>query len=977
MNGLLILWQQAAVDTRLLSSMLLVVFALLLIFAIVLSYLLWRRHNSRQRLYERIAELEALGNAGRAIVAANLDVEELCALIAHEVSHIIPTLTFQIGLFQDEFYNIVFWRISGVRQPAKRFDLSENGGLVGYVRDSKEPLLIRDFERELADLPAQPRYVSHQPPRSAVFLPLISGDAVIGVMAAQSSEPDRFAEADMRLLSILANQTAVAIENAQLFKQEKMRAARLELVGQVAREVNGLIDLDEIFHRVVTLTRATFGYHPVSIGQIDVESGEAIVQASTLTELAPGEHLIEFGSGLVGAALAEQETIVANNVADDRRYNEALPGLPESATASTQAEIAIPLRTQEEIVGVLDVQSEQEDVFTPEEVQVLEALAAQVAIAIQNARLFARQREQAWLTSAQLQVVDTIARSHSSDELLESTTLLTMMLVGLDCCAVLLWDREALAYRGGHIAGRAAVSVAEFRELLLPIGQWAPLDAVHVGMESISTEQPPPWLGTAPFQLHSLIPLIAKGDMLGVLLVSPPEDPQGFEQGFNQTQKELLLDIASQMAQGIERDMLAEAQQEEAWVNTALFQVAEAVNSLIDLNEILDTIVRHVPLLVGVEACLIMTWDEEQQLFRFRSVYGVSENGAALLTRTALAPAEFQAIKAQADDLLAPATTAYTFDLPPWMQRMFAAERAQAFPLNARGDLVGLMVVTMARAGQPVTGRRLTILTGIAHQAATAVVNDQLYKEASVRERLEQELELARTIQHSLMPSGSPEISGCSVGSLWQAARQVSGDFYDFIQFRDGRWGIVIADVADKGVPAALFMAMSRTILRSTAYSRRGPAGVLSRVNDLICQDNSSDLFVTLFYAIWDPAKATLTYANGGHNPPILIRTDGSQLKLSAPGIALGVLPDMHFEERKLTFNSGDLLVMYTDGVTEAMNLVNDEFGLERLLQTIRADHDQDARGIVRGIATAVTEFAGQAGQFDDITLVVLKRDPK
>ncbi|MCA9988819.1 MAG: SpoIIE family protein phosphatase [Anaerolineales bacterium] len=975
MSALFFLWQQSTVDARLLSSILLVVFALLLIFAMILGYFLWRRHNSRQRLYERIAELEALGNAGRAIVAANLDVEELCALIAGEVSHIIPTLTFQIGLFRDEFYDIVFWRINGIRQPARRFDLTENSGLVGYVRDSKEPLLIRDFEQELADLPAQPRYVSDKPPRSAAFLPLISGDAVIGVMAAQSSEPARFAEADLRLLSILANQTAVAIENAQLFKREKMRAARLELVGQVAREVNGLIDLDEIFHRVVTLTQATFGYHPVSIGQIDFESGEAILQASTLTDLTPGEHLIEFGSGLVGAALAEQETIVVNDVADDRRYNEALPGLPESATASTRAEIAIPLRTQAEIVGVLDVQSDQADVFTPDEVRVLEALAAQVAIAIQNARLFARQREQAWLTSAQLQVVDTIARSHSLDELLESTTLLTLMLVGLDCCAVLLWDREELAYRGGHIAGKAAMNVTDFRELSMPIGQWAPLDAVHVGMESISTEQPPPWLPAGPFQVHSLIPLIAKGDMVGILLVSPPDDPHGLEEGFNQTQKELLLDIASQMAQGIERDMLAEAQQEEAWVNTALFQVAEAVNSLIDLNEILDTIVRYVPLLVGVETCLIMTWDDEKQLFRFRSVYGVSEKGAALLTRTALAPAEFQAIKAQAEDPLAPATTAYSLDLPHWMRQVFATDTVQAFPLNARGDLVGLMAVTMDRADRPVTGRRLTILTGIAHQAATAVVNDQLYKEAAVRERLEQELDLARTIQHSLMPSGSPEIAGCSVGSLWRAARQVSGDFYDFLQFRDGRWGIVIADVADKGVPAALFMAMSRTILRSSAYGRRGPAGVLSRVNDLICQDNSSDLFVTLFYAIWDPAKSTLTYANGGHNPPLLVKNDGELLKLSTPGIALGVLPEMHFEERKLTFAPGDLLVMYTDGVTEAMNTAYDEFGLERLLHTIEAGNGQDARGIVRGIASAVSDFAGPAGQFDDITLVVLKRD--
>ena len=355
----------------------------ILLAAIFVAYVLWQRRVSRQRLYNRINELEAISDAGRAIVASNLDVEELCVLIATEVGRIIPTRTFQIGLFDDSVYGIVFWRISGVRQEPRSFDLSDNGGIVGYVRDSKEYLLIRDFQIEFDDLPARPRYVSDKPPRSAIFLPLVSGDSVIGVMAAQSPEPNRFAEEDARTLSILANQTAAAIENAQLFKSAQMRAARLELVGRIAQQVNSLTDLDKIFQTVVQQTRTTFGYHPVSICEIDADTGEVILKASTIEELVPDEILVEFGSGIVGAALAEQETVVVNRVADDHRYNSQLSQAEASVIESTKAEIAIPLHAINNIVGVLDVQSEREDTFSDAEVAVLEALAAQVAIAIQ------------------------------------------------------------------------------------------------------------------------------------------------------------------------------------------------------------------------------------------------------------------------------------------------------------------------------------------------------------------------------------------------------------------------------------------------------------------------------------------------------------------------------------------------------------------------------------------------------------------
>ncbi|MFQ5435424.1 MAG: PP2C family protein-serine/threonine phosphatase, partial [Anaerolineae bacterium] len=416
------------------------------------------------------------------------------------------------------------------------------------------------------------------------------------------------------------------------------------------------------------------------------------------------------------------------------------------------------------------------------------------------------------------------------------------------------------------------------------------------------------------------------------------------------------------------------AQQEEAWVNTALLQVAEAVNSLIDLNEILHTIVRLVPMLVGVRSTLILIWDEERGVFHAGPGYGINEMSRGLLETLAIDRDELETLLPQAVDAIMPTGTSYLLTLPHWLQQAFGTPTAHIFPLNARGELVGMMIVGLfSEDGRSFTTRRLNILNGIAHQAATAVVNNQLYKESAERSRLAQELSVAHNIQSSLIPPGSPHIPGCTVASFWQAARQVSGDFYDFIPLPDDRWGIVIADVADKGIPAALFMAMSRTILRTIAYNRIHPSDTLMRVNEIIDAEAQSDLFVTVFYAVLDPQRRTLTYANGGHNPPLLIYANGQIELLKGKGIALGVLPNVTIIESSVHLHPGDTLVFYTDGVTEAMNEDYDEFGMERLQVAAGRMRHRQAKKIMQAITHAVNEHAGDTPQFDDITLVVLK----
>lgn len=966
---------QQPVDTR--ESVYSTLFLLALFFFGVLLLMLRRRYRRRQaNIMRRVTELEALSEAGRALVEAQLDIVALCELIAAEAGKIIDTRTFQIGLFDDGLYEIIYWRVEGELREGQTFELAGDSGLIGWVRESRHPLLVHDFEEQRHTLPAEPRYVSADPPRSGLFIPLVSGHDTLGIMAAQSQEPNHFGRDDLRRLSILANQAASAIANAYLFQQERIRASHLELVGQIAQQVNAIQDLDQLFAEVVLLTCNTFGFHPVSIFSIDSASGEAVIRASSIVEVEPGQIQIPEGLGLIGTAVASRQTIVSNYALDDKRF---ILNFDETHNLCTQAEIVIPLIVDDELLGVLDVQSDKPGVFDRREQTVLEALAAQVAIAIHKARQMATQREQAWVTTAQLQVADAIRQSSGLEELLGSISRLTPLLVGVDQCSFLLWNDDLGAYEGSVSYGLPGDAADSFRSLQLPIGAWNPLDAVHVGMTRLQTTHAPPW------QEHSqidgalvLYPLIAKGRMVAVMIVDEPERPPSVMEGdrseeFLERQDELLRNIANQTAQAVESEQLHAAQQEEAWVNTALLQVAEAVNSLIDLNEILNTIVRFIPMLVGVESCLILIKNEEEDSFYAGPSYGIDEMGRGLLNSFEILASELPAMEIQDSASPSLTTTVYRLQLPNWLQDILGASTASILPLYARSSLVGALLVGPSTNNRPLAGRRLSILTGIAQQAAIAVVNDQLYREAAERSRLEQELDVARQIQYSFIPPGNPDIPRCSVASYWQAARQVSGDFYDFLELPNGYWGIVVADVADKGVPAALFMALSRTVLRTIALNRLEPSAALERANRIIWNDTTSDLFVTVFYAVWNPQARSLAYANAGHNPPLVVHANGKTRLLQTSGIALGVLEKVSIEQKSIALVPGDTVLFYTDGVTEAMNEDLDEFGVDRLLLAARSAKQHDAGSIMRTVTASVRDHAGDTPQFDDITLVVMK----
>ncbi len=311
----------------------------------------------------------------------------------------------------------------------------------------------------------------------------------------------------------------------------------------------------------------------------------------------------------------------------------------------------------------------------------------------------------------------------------------------------------------------------------------------------------------------------------------------------------------------------------------------------------------------------------------------------------------------------------------PTLARLKAAGVKLSLPLISQGELIGLLNLGPRLSEQDYSSDDYRLLNNLSIQAAPALRVAQLARqqqaEALALERIEQELRVARIIQQTLLPKELPSIPGWSLAAHWQPARAVSGDFYDFIQFPDGKIGLVIGDVTDKGVPAALVMATTRSVLRTAAERLVSPSPVLREVNNMLCPDIPHNMFVTCLYAVLDPATGDLRFANAGHNLPSL--SVGDQVsELWATGMPLGLMEDMEYVEQETRLDPGSRLVLYSDGLVEAHNPQGQMFGFPRLHEKLECAPGNQR--LIEFLLNELAEFTGPGWeQEDDVTFVTLE----
>jgi serine phosphatase RsbU (regulator of sigma subunit) len=472
--------------------------------------------------------------------------------------------------------------------------------------------------------------------------------------------------------------------------------------------------------------------------------------------------------------------------------------------------------------------------------------------------------------------------------------------------------------------------------------------------------------------VHASTPLYAGDRILGILNVAAT----GWDR-FTPEALALLTNVGRQMGIALDRARLFDMLQDQRiHEQAALLTFSNQLLGRHNLDDLMDYLVQAACVLLDADACALLLPASGGEMV-FRAAHGWRGDPVADGRRVpAVGSLPVQVMRTQ-QPVIVPDVLEVDPDLmlPDWLSE--EAFRGHAVvPLIANQRTAGVMLLN-TREPRPDDDGATRFLQLLANQAAIALETARLHAEERERWRLADQLAVARRIQLTLLPIACPAVPGWEFQAVYQAAQQVGGDFYDFFALpgEPGRWGMVIADVADKGVPAALFMALSRTVIRTMAFSGRGAAAALMRANDLILNDTWSDLFLSAFYAILDTNTGELTYANAGHNRPMWWDSAAGRVReITTPGIVLGLFPAITIAQETITLAVGDQVIFYTDGLTEAMTEALDEFGEDRLAAILAAHGDSSAGQLTEEIIAAVEQFTGDAPQNDDLTMFIVRR---
>ena len=310
----------------------------------------------------------------------------------------------------------------------------------------------------------------------------------------------------------------------------------------------------------------------------------------------------------------------------------------------------------------------------------------------------------------------------------------------------------------------------------------------------------------------------------------------------------------------------------------------------------------------------------------------------------------------------------------------FGSASIMAASLRYGNQDLGVLALAQGPMGQPFSQGDFVVFKSIAEQSAFALYNAIIYSMANEKKRLDHDLEIARDIQRILLPSEAPAINGFQISGINAPARQVSGDYFDYIQVDEERLGVAIADVSGKGVPASLIMAICRSVLRAEAARNPSPADVLRKVNRQLYPDIKEDMFISMAYLILNHQRdGGITLARAGHDAPLLYKRQSETVTpIKSPGMVVGIDSGNVFDRLTTDFavplERDDCLVLYTDGVTETLNAEGDEFGVERMMQSVRASATNGAQAIVKKIIEDVRDFTGSVPQNDDITLIAIRK---
>lgn len=870
-------------------------------------------------------------------------------------------------------------------------ELDDKDGIIPWVaRSGISAMTNNASEDKRFDSSTLPPYNN----LSELIVPLQYDGEVLGLLDIQSTKMDAFDEHDLFLFEALATTISSALRNAYLFRSEEWRRQ----VADSFRDVIGMISsdtaIDTLLQKILDQLNRNLPCDASAIWLLETneDADPKNINPQDLklsaTWNVPNGKLIdalnssqEVWDALISAMNANGPTIrTANKIKGPLGIAMEYP--------EDYSSIAAPLKIGDQVFGLLTLAHKTARRYGNESRSITSTFANYAAVAIQNARLYADSQEQAWISTILLQVAQTCQRSETIEDLLESMVRLTPLLVGVKRCAFYLWDHfeEQLSLKTQY----------GFNEKLSP--SWnANVPAVFQMKHTLS----PVFVQDAAEELYFvhplvseetgtlvLLPLIIRNELLGAFLVAHERTGlEGFQNRFSSQTLSILQGITQQTAMTIDNLRLIEARQEEAYVTAVLLQVAQAVVSLNKLEDVFSTIVNLLPILIGIDSCAIyLPTINLQDTLHPAGLYTHSILFEDLLFNPDFVR-DFPLIKfvlsnknigyAYAGNLLLDFTNWENIPASPFLEEeeiQIKENMFFGFPIQIQDKLLGILLTFEKNIPKAYFEKRFELLRGVSQEIALAIQNHNLQLEMVNREKYERELQLSRQIQETFLPDHIPVFPGWEIEVRWETALQVGGDFYDVIELPNNRLGLVIADVADKGFPAALYMTVSRTLIRAFGQTLNDPAGIFESVNQLLVADTPNAMFITAVYIILDLNTGDLTYANAGHNLPFLhLARENKTIELPKGSMALGVMEDITYKNEKISMQPGDILLLYTDGLTESFSRKETIFGTERVKNIIFNCKDDSIHEMLIQLESDLIEFRDGEPASDDLTLIAVK----
>ncbi|MEN6371973.1 MAG: SpoIIE family protein phosphatase [Armatimonadota bacterium] len=702
----------------------------------------------------------------------------------------------------------------------------------------------------------------------------------------------------------------------------------------------------------------------------DESSGTIEIAASYQIE-TPARRTSIPGEAAIRECIERGTPVVVPNISIDKRK-----GMQTLAKLGAASLLAVPLKINSRCCGALTAMSNTLRAFSPPDIEVLSAVARQAAFAVWKSKLAGNilpNSDKGIISASDLELIEVANRR--IQELSIVNKISEAVISTLDLKQLLELAIEQCLFAIGATVGSIMLLDDDAKTLTIKSAKGLSQKVVESASTAVG-EGIAGWVAQhgKPVLVHDAhqdprfrmnryrdditsamsVPLKARGRVIGVINTSTVE----LGRRFGPAEVEFLSTIANQVALAIDNAQLYERLSRRTTELSSLLQMSEAITSTLELHEILSLLSEKFLAMPNADAGVLLAYDADTGRFRCLDGHGLRERDRESAYLQLALPIAKGALAASG-----PLCCELSQD-SPYMSDVAEIEgliSAVCIPLPAAGSVVGVAGI-FSRKPHAFSQAELVMLGAFAKLAGVAIHNALIYKH---------KYDIAHSLQFQLVPAVPLTMEGLDIGHKFLPAREVGGDYYDIISVATGKVGIVIADVTGNSVPAAMYISMVKHVLRAYAVEDNPPADVLRRLNRFACEATRPDVFISLFYGVFDASDRSFRYVSAGHEPPILVRQNGFVERLQADGLLIGVKPDVEYEEKKIFFDSGSTLVLFTDGVIDSA-AVDNRFDASDITEAVADNPLKSAQELADNIYARLMDISA-AETHDDVALIVLK----